>query len=398
MKIHESVETFQQRIESMNQMADMKSQEERACKSKPVLNLVKNFLIKRKAVFYGGMAQNEYLPKDMKFYKSSDIPDYDVFSSTPEKLATDLADELMDKGYTFVTVKHAMHEGTYKVSWDFEDVADITKVSKSQEASMRRRAKKRSDGLLLCPLHMLKANAYLELAMPKSSMFRWAKVFERLQLLEEAYPIKRDEVQWKISKDDALNELVSKCFAFLKRKALPLTGNPAIQYYILNTFKKNRYLEWCPRLEALTLNGEETLTSLKKMLDRSKRRYRVVESGAKEDTDRIADREWTILDTDTACPILRLKEVVNRCYSVQRASNGVLYASIFLIITLTYRDLQTFPKLQQIEHVVSGMIDNIRVDDFRVECFGSVRDMLSIKRSKIRKKMPAIFYDPERSK
>jgi hypothetical protein len=398
MKIHESVETFQQRIESMNQMADMKSQEERACKSKPVLNLVKNFLIKRKAVFYGGMAQNEYLPKDMKFYKSSDIPDYDVFSSTPEKLATDLADELMDKGYTFVTVKHAMHEGTYKVSWDFEDVADITKVSKSQEASMRRRAKKRSDGLLLCPLHLLKANAYLELAMPKSSMFRWAKVFERLQLLEEAYPIKRDEVQWKISKDDALNELVSKCFAFLKRKALPLTGNPAIQYYILNTFKKNRYLEWCPRLEALTLNGEETLTSLKKMLDRSKRRYRVVESGAKEDTDRIADREWTILDTDTACPILRLKEVVNRCYSVQRASNGVLYASIFLIITLTYRDLQTFPKLQQIEHVVSGMIDNIRVDDFRVECFGSVRDMLSIKRSKIRKKMPAIFYDPERSK
>lgn len=398
MKIHESVETFQQRIESMNQMADMKSQEERACKSKPVLNLVKNFLINRKAVFYGGMAQNEYLPKEMKFYKSSDIPDYDVFSSTPEKLATDLADELMDKGYTFVTVKHAMHEGTYKVSWDFEDVADITKVSKSQEASMRRRAKKRSDGLLLCPLHLLKANAYLELAMPKSSMFRWAKVFERLQLLEEAYPIKRDEIQWKICKDDTLNELVSKCFAFLKRKALPLTGNPAIQYYILNTFKKNRYLEWCPRLEAFTLNGEETLTSLKKMLDRSNRRYRVVESGAKEDTDRIADREWTILDTDTECPILRLKEVVNRCYSVQRASNGVLYASIFLIITLTYRDLQTFPKLQQIEHVVSGMIDNIRVDDFRVECFGSVRDMLSIKRSKIRKKMPAIFYDPERRK
>lgn len=398
MKIQESVETFQQRIESMNKMADMKSQEDRACKSKPVLNLVKNFLIKRRAIFYGGMAQNEYLPKDMKFYKPSDIPDYDVFSSNPEKLATDLADELIDKGYTFVTVKHAMHEGTYKVSWDFEDVADITKVSKAQEASMRRRAKKRSDGLLLCPLHLLKANAYLELAMPKSSMFRWAKVFERLQLLEKAYPIKKDEIEWKISQDATVNELVQKCFAFLKRKELPLTGNPAIQYYILNKFKVDRYLEWCPRLEALTLNGEETLKNLKKVLDRSNNKYRVVESEFKEDTDRIADREWTIVHTDTECPILRLKEVVNRCYSVQRANNGVLYASIFLIITLTYRDLQTFPKLTQIEHVISGMVDNIRVDDFRVECFGSVRDMLSIKRSKIRKKMPAIFYDPERSK
>ena len=398
MKINESVETFQQRIESMNKMADVTSQEERACKSKPVLNFVKNFLIKRKAIFYGGMAQNEYLPKDMKFYKSSDIPDYDVFSSNPERLATDLADELMNNGYSFVTVKHAMHEGTYKVSWDFEDVADITKVSKAQEASMRRRAKKRSDGLLLCPLHLLKANAYLELAMPKSSMFRWAKVFERLQLLEEAHPIKRGEVEWKICKDNALNESVEKCLAFLKRKALPLTGNAAIQYYILNKFKKERYLEWCPRLEALTLNGEETLKTLTKVLDRSKRQYRVVESGSKEDTDRIADREWTIMDKDTECPILRLKEVVNRCYSVQRASNGILYASIFLIITLSYRDLQTLPKLTQIEHVVSGMIDNIRVDDFRVECFGSVRDMLSIKRSKIRKRMPAIFYDPNRSK
>ena len=45
-------EAFQARIQSMNEKADFVNQDARACKSKPVLKIVKQFLIKRMVIFY----------------------------------------------------------------------------------------------------------------------------------------------------------------------------------------------------------------------------------------------------------------------------------------------------------------------------------------------------------
>lgn len=393
MNIKETSDQFQERIDSMNKLFDSKQQEERACKSRPVLKLVREFMIRRKAIFYGGMAQNEYLPKEMRFYGASDIPDYDVLSSNAEKLATDLADELVTKGYNFVTVKHALHEGTFKVSWDFEDVADVTKVSLSEERSMRRKAKRLRDGTLLCPLMLLKANAYIELAMPKSSMFRWAKVFERLKLLERAYPNPQQEPEWTRCEERRTNELVSKLHALLKRANLPLAGNPAIQYYMGLHFRADRYLEWCPRLEALSSNAEETLLGVRKLLDAEGAEYFVSEPNSNH------LEEWNVfLGKSSKVHLLSIKHVRNRCYSVQRSSSGILYGSVFFVISMAYRALFEAPQIASIKHVLSALIMNIRVDDFKADCFGSVREMLSIKRSRVRKKMPVVFYDPQRKK
>lgn len=396
----DSSEAFQARIQSMNEKADFANQDARACKSKPVLKIVKQFLIKRTVIFYGGMAQNEYLPKELRFYTSSDIPDYDVFSSTPEKLATELADHLVAKGYSFVTVKNAMHEGTFKVSWDFEDVADITRVSPEHERSMRRGAKKAKDGALLCPLHLLKANAYVELAMPKSAMFRWAKVFERTQLLERAFPLNRAEepsegLPWERCEDAVINRLVSKCFAFCKRTNLPVGGHHAVQYYSGERVVSYRHLGWCPRLEVFTMNSEKTLRSFRGLLDRAGVDYIVSESTVERDS--LWSNESNLILGNNV-HLVSIKEVKNRCYSLQRSDTGVLYISLFLVISSAYHTLYRLRKNLGIEQTLLRMIGNIRVDDFKAECFGEVRDLLSIKRSKVRKRMPMVFYDPERKK
>ena len=397
----DTTDAFQVRIQSMNEKADFVNQEVRACKSKPVLKIVKQFLIKQLVIFYGGMAQNEYLPKELRFYTASDIPDYDVFSSAPEELATKLADHLVSKGYSFVTVKNAVHEGTFKVSWDFEDVADITRVSPEHERSMRRSAKKAKDGALLCPLHLLKANAYVELAMPKSAMFRWAKVFERTQLLERAFPLKSvvgssfKELPWELCDNTKLNRLVSKCFAFCKRNNLPVGGHHAVQYYNDERVVSNRHLGWYPRLEVFTINSEKTLRSLRRVLDRAGVEYIVSDSMTEKDT--LWSNETNLILRNNV-HLISIKEVANKCYSLQRSDTGVLYISLFFVISSSYHALYRLRTSLGIEATISTMVANVRVEDFKAECFGEVRDLLSIKRSKVRKRMPVVFYDPERKK
>ena len=396
-------DAFQARIKDLNDNQEFANQEERACKSKPVLKLVKQFLIKRRAIFYGGMAQNEYLPKEMRFYTAADIPDYDVFSSAPEKLATDLADHLIEKGYGFVTVKNAMHEGTFKVSWDFEDVADITRVTAEQERSMRRNAKKSRDGALLCPLHILKANAYLELAMPKSAMFRWAKVFERTQLLETAFPVERAEASsqqpplpWERCEDKSVNDLVSRCFALCKRNNFPVGGHHALQYYVGDQrVTSNRHLGWYPRLEVFAMDSEKMLKRFEGILRRSEQDYTV--SMSKAGTDSLWSKECNLILGNNV-HLISIKEVTNRCYSLQRSDTGVLYISLFFMIASAYHALYRLNKELGIEAAISRMVRNVRVEDFKADCFGAVRDLLSIKRSKVRKRMPVVFYDPERKK
>ena len=49
---------------------------------KRIINIVENFLRKKKLICYGGTAINNILPKQDQFYnKDIEIPDYDFYSS-----------------------------------------------------------------------------------------------------------------------------------------------------------------------------------------------------------------------------------------------------------------------------------------------------------------------------
>jgi hypothetical protein len=152
----------------------------------PVLSIIRRVLIAKRKVFYGGMAMNLYLPKRDQFYHpTKDFPDYDVYSTSAKQFVTSLADRLTRAGYARVEVRCAIHPGTYKLSWDSMSILDVTDVSTTEMKRLRTNSKRTRAGLLLCPLSLLKANAYLELASPDTAAYRWKKIYKRVRLLEK---------------------------------------------------------------------------------------------------------------------------------------------------------------------------------------------------------------------
>lgn len=174
-------------MKSVNQVASnvqVKLDRRRKERVLPVLDVVRDAIVRGRKVLYGGMAMNLYLPHKARFYDPDALPDYDVYSNSAKAFVVRLADRLRRLGYDHVEVRCALHPGTYKLSWDSESLLDVTEVSGSEMRTLRSKSRRTPEGFLLCPLSYLKAQAYLELASPDTAAFRWSKVYKRVRLLE----------------------------------------------------------------------------------------------------------------------------------------------------------------------------------------------------------------------
>ena len=91
------------------------------------IEIVENFLRKSKRVCYGGQAINAHLPLSHKIYDATySIPDYDFFTPSPENDIEQLSTLLKRGGFSDVSIREGMHEGTIKVYVDYIPVADMT--------------------------------------------------------------------------------------------------------------------------------------------------------------------------------------------------------------------------------------------------------------------------------
>lgn len=155
-----------------------------------LFQIVKQFLQNEKYMLYGGMAINYVLPKEDRFYEIGDIPDYDVFCTNAQKSAFTLTQILYDAGYKYTEAKPAMHYGTYKVYSNFIPVVDFTEVSRTMFNHLFSDSIYSKDIKMWCaPVHYLRMSMYLELSRPKGDISRWSKVYERLRLINKAFPI-----------------------------------------------------------------------------------------------------------------------------------------------------------------------------------------------------------------
>lgn len=161
------------------------------------IDVVEDFLRKKHRLCYGGQAINAHLPAKYKFYDPEfSIPDYDFF--TPSQ-ATDiqlLVKDLKKAGFTEISVREGMHEGTIKVYVDYIPVADMTSIDPKLYRILSKR-EYRTDGISYLDANSLRMLMYLELSRPRGEVGRWAKVFERLSLFNEFVPVK----QCKISRE-----------------------------------------------------------------------------------------------------------------------------------------------------------------------------------------------------
>jgi hypothetical protein len=154
------------------------------------LSVVNTFIKRKKRVCYGGTAMNMILPEKKRFYDpNTDLPDYDFYTPDVEGDIEELVKDLKAEGYEDVYHKVGIHAGTKKILVNFIAVADITGITPELFAIMYRRSIKK-DGVHYTDPDVLRMMMYLELSRPRGMVERWPKVFERLQLINQEFPIK----------------------------------------------------------------------------------------------------------------------------------------------------------------------------------------------------------------
>jgi hypothetical protein len=154
-----------------------------------IIDIVEEFITRKKLVCYGGTAINNILPEEDRFYnKEVEVPDYDFFSEDALNDAKELADIYYKKGFIDVEAKSGQHHGTYKVYVNYMAVADITYLPKNIFSVLKKDAIS-VNGILYAPPNFLRMSMYLELSRPAGDISRWEKVLKRLSLLNKSYPI-----------------------------------------------------------------------------------------------------------------------------------------------------------------------------------------------------------------
>ena len=155
-----------------------------------MINILEDFLRKKKLVCYGGIAINNILPENERFYDFRwETPDYDFFSPSAIQDVKKLADIFHAAGYKNVNAKAGVHVGTYKLFVENFQIADITSMDKKIFSKVRKTAINKK-GILYAPVDLLRMMSYAELSRPEGDVDRWNKVFTRLRLLNKYYPIK----------------------------------------------------------------------------------------------------------------------------------------------------------------------------------------------------------------
>ena len=154
------------------------------------INVVEDFLRKKHRLCYGGQAINAHLPDKYKFYDPEfSIPDYDFFTPNQNLDINIIVKDLKKAGFTEISVREGMHEGTVKVYVDYVPVADISTIDPKLYRILSNR-EFRIDGISYLDANSLRMLMYLELSRPRGEVSRWEKVFERLSLFNEFVPSK----------------------------------------------------------------------------------------------------------------------------------------------------------------------------------------------------------------
>jgi hypothetical protein len=160
---------------------------------KKMIEILEKFLKTKEFICYGGTAINNILPKNRQFYdKDIEIPDYDFYSPTALDTAKELADIFSSNGYKEVEARAGVHHGTYKVFVNFIGIADITYLDPTLYGELKKEAIK-VDGIYYSSPDYLRMGVYLELSRPDGDVSRWEKVYKRLKILNDVYPIEKGD-------------------------------------------------------------------------------------------------------------------------------------------------------------------------------------------------------------
>mgnify|MGYP000712248327 CR=1 FL=1 len=159
------------------------------------ISLVEVFLKKSGRVCYGGQAINAQLDQKDQFYDPNRaLPDYDFFTPDAEKDTSDLIEALKESGYTEISKRIGIHDGTIKIYVNYVAIADISQMIPEFYEAIYKKSRIVNDIHYADPI-LLRMLMFLELSRPRGQVERWDKVYDRLQLLDKTHPLTKCKEQ-----------------------------------------------------------------------------------------------------------------------------------------------------------------------------------------------------------
>jgi hypothetical protein len=242
-----------------------------------MLKIVEEFISRKKLVCYGGTAINNILPTYAQFYnRDVEVPDYDFYSPNALEDAKELADIYYKAGYIDVEAKSGVHMGTFKVFVNFIPLADITILNKEIYDAIHKESIV-VGGIHYAPPDFLRMAVYLELSRPGGDVSRWEKVFKRLALLNEHYPLKTEkqcstvDFQRKMSTNSEESErlYITTRDTFTDQGVLFFGGYATSLYSKYMPEQQQRLLKRVPDFDVLSEEPDKCSMILKENLKRA---------------------------------------------------------------------------------------------------------------------------------
>jgi hypothetical protein len=385
--------------------------------SSKMLKLVEKFIKVNEGILYGGLAMNSLLPKELRFYEDNELPDFDFFTVNAGELSIKLSDHLQENNFKYTEVKHAMHEGTYKVFTNFQDVADITDLSQHEydiifKMSVPKKVNYKT--LKMAPVDFIKALAYLELCIPLGASFRWTKVYKRLLLFENAYPIEKTEQEEEANLLDTMfiqNELPDGKFhklydqikSFIKSEERVLVNLEALRFYIKKT-KHATIPNIKTNIQFLSMDKDFDIENITSKIRAMKMEYK---------TETFCDfmsflpKKHVIYvkeDPDSDfIKMVTIYEAQSHCFSYLK-NRGSLYCSVYFLFYIYYfkRLLKGTTRCPQIDNILI-ILQKITYDTenlsellplFTENCYGIEKTMSAIKKNIWDDRKKILFYRP----
>lgn len=217
-----------------------------------VYKAIKNFLIRKKRVTYGGFAQNMlimYKNPEASFYKEvngaffnwPDIADIEFYSPTPLQDIIELTEELYSQGFKNIQGKDGLHPETYKVFINFINYCDISYIPQHIHNSM---PVIEINGIKCAHPHFMMVDAYRVLTDPMTSYWRLEKTLKRWQLILKYYPLdqKLKNEKFKLENNDESLKYIKK--KIIHKSKLVVVGFAAYNYYTSKVSKEDIIQEY----------------------------------------------------------------------------------------------------------------------------------------------------------
>lgn len=175
----------------MDEIAEIKNSDYE--RSKQIIEIVKEFVIARRLIVYGGLALDRALRlKGSKIYRDGELMDIDVYTDDSVKNAYDLVDILRAHGYRKVAAIRAIHVQTMKVRVDFINVCDISYLPSAYYSKLPTLD---YNGLRILHPHVQFMDVHFSFSFPygeepfENIFNRWDKDLKRYNMTMELYPI-----------------------------------------------------------------------------------------------------------------------------------------------------------------------------------------------------------------